>query len=83
VLPALLYTTLTVAAGFLVLGISEFTFTRNLGLLTAGIMVICVVANATLLPALLIGTGAPGRAARAQGRRSEAPRAQHPPSGSR
>jgi hypothetical protein len=69
VLPALLYTTLTVAAGFLVLGISEFTFTRNLGLLTAGIMVICVVANATLLPALLIGTGARGRGPGARGRR--------------
>jgi predicted RND superfamily exporter protein len=58
-----------VAAGFLVLGISEFTFTRNLGLLTAGIMVICVVANATLLPALLIGTGAGSRGPGARGRR--------------
>lgn len=54
VLPALLLTTVVIAAGFLVLAISEFRFTRNLGLLTAGVMVLCVASNATLLPALLL-----------------------------
>lgn len=54
VLPALLLTTVVIAAGFLVLAVSEFQFTRNLGLLTAGVMVLCVASNATLLPALLL-----------------------------
>jgi predicted RND superfamily exporter protein len=54
VLPALLLTTVLIAAGFLVLAVSEFRFTRNLGLLTAGVMVLCVASNATLLPALLL-----------------------------
>jgi predicted RND superfamily exporter protein len=57
VLPALLLTTVLIAAGFLVLAISDFRFTRNLGLLTAGVMVLCVASNATLLPALLLRFG--------------------------
>lgn len=57
VLPALVLTTVVIAAGFLVLAISDFRFTRNLGLLTAGVMVLCVASNATLLPALLLRFG--------------------------
>jgi predicted RND superfamily exporter protein len=54
VVPALVLTTIVIAAGFLVLSISEFRFTRNLGLRTAGVMVLCVASNTTLLPALLV-----------------------------
>jgi hypothetical protein len=57
VLPPLFLTTVVIAAGFLVLAISEFRFTRNLGLLTAGVMLLCVASNATLLPALLLRFG--------------------------
>jgi len=53
VLPALASTTLAVGAGFCVLGFSEFAFTRNLGLLTALIMVLCFLADVLLLPSLL------------------------------
>jgi len=60
VLPALVLTTVVIVAGFLVLAISEFRFTRNLGLLTAGVMVLCVASNATLLPALLLRFGGNG-----------------------
>jgi predicted RND superfamily exporter protein len=54
VVPALVLTTIVIAAGFLVLSVSEFRFTRNLGLLTAGVMVLCVASNTTLLPALVV-----------------------------
>jgi predicted RND superfamily exporter protein len=54
VVPALFLTTTVIALGFLVLAVSEFRFTRNLGLLTAGVMVLCVASNVTLLPALLL-----------------------------
>jgi uncharacterized protein len=54
VMPALLLTTVVIAAGFAVLAISDFRFTRNLGLLTAGVMLLCVASNSTLLPALLL-----------------------------
>jgi predicted RND superfamily exporter protein len=57
VVPALVLTTVVIACGFLVLSVSEFRFTRNLGLLTAGVMVLCVASNATLLPALLLRWG--------------------------
>ncbi len=61
VMPALLLTTVVIAAGFAVLAVSDFRFTRNLGLLTAGVMLLCLASNATLLPALLLrwagGTG--------------------------
>jgi hypothetical protein len=53
VLPALTFTTTAVAIGFLVLGASDFVFTRNLGILTAGVMFVGIASNATLLPALL------------------------------
>jgi predicted RND superfamily exporter protein len=61
VLPALVFTTVTIGAGFLVLGISQFTLIRNLGLVTAALVVLCLVADATLLPALLLGRREPER----------------------
>ncbi len=48
-------TTLAVTVGFAVLGVSEFTFTRYLGLLTAGLMILCLLVDVWLLPALLLG----------------------------
>jgi len=53
VLVALIYTTAVVSAGFIVLGISDFTIIRSLGLLTAGLMSLCLLADVTLLPSLL------------------------------
>jgi predicted RND superfamily exporter protein len=73
VLPALVFTTIAVALAFVVLGFSEFTFTRNLGLLTAAIMVLCLLADVTLLPALLLGL--PARPAAPQTPLQEAPEA--------
>jgi len=55
VLFPLVLTTLAVAFGFAMLGFSEFSFTRNLGILTAGIMVMCLVADLFVLPSLLLG----------------------------
>jgi predicted RND superfamily exporter protein len=54
VLPAVVYTTVIVSAGFAVLALSDFAFTRNLGVLTASVMVLCLLADLTLLPALLL-----------------------------
>ena len=56
VLPALVFTTLTVAIGFLVLTLSPFTLVVNLGWVTAAIVVLCLLADTTLLPALLLGS---------------------------
>ncbi|MAE93656.1 MAG: hypothetical protein CL910_03250 [Deltaproteobacteria bacterium] len=56
VLPALLMTTLAVGIGFGALALSEFRFIKNLGLLTALVMGICLVADLVLLPALLLGS---------------------------
>ena len=53
-LAPLVYTTLAVALGFAVLGVSGFTLTRHLGLLTAGIMLLCLMADVLLLPVLLL-----------------------------
>ena len=54
VLPALVATTVITGIGFAVLGLSAFTFTRNLGLLVAGVLSICLIADALLLPAILV-----------------------------
>jgi predicted RND superfamily exporter protein len=54
VLPAIISTTVMISAAFLVLAQSEFTLTRNLGLLTASIMILCLLADITLLAALLL-----------------------------
>ncbi len=52
-LPALTYTTVIIALGFGLLGLSGFTFIRNLGLLISTVMVVCLAADVSLLPALL------------------------------
>ncbi len=54
VLPAVVLSTLAVSLGFVVLGLSEFTLTRNLGLVTVAIVSACLIADSTLLPAFLV-----------------------------
>jgi predicted RND superfamily exporter protein len=54
VLSPVVYTTIVVALGFAVLGLSGLMFTRNLGLLTACILVLCLLADVILLPSLLL-----------------------------
>jgi hypothetical protein len=63
VLPAIGATTLMISLAFVVLGLSEFTITRHLGLLTAGIMVLCLLADLTLLTCLLLRLDPSGRGA--------------------
>ena len=55
VLPPVVFTTIAIAAGFAVLGLSEFTLVRNFGLVTAAMVVLCLVADLTLLPVVLRG----------------------------
>jgi len=55
VLPALIFTTVAISLGFMALALSEFLLTRNLGLVTAVVVAICLVADTTLLPAVLLG----------------------------
>ena len=57
VLAPLVYTTLVVALGFCVLAVSGFTLTRNLGILMAAVMVLCLAADLLLLPVLLTRWG--------------------------
>jgi len=57
VLSPVVYTTIVVALGFAVLGLSGLMFTRNLGLLTACVLALCLLANVVLLPALLLLAG--------------------------
>jgi predicted RND superfamily exporter protein len=52
-LPALTFTSLVIALGFGILGLSDFTFIRNLGLLIAALMGVCLLADVSLLPALV------------------------------
>jgi predicted RND superfamily exporter protein len=54
VLPALVFSTVAIAIGFGVLGLSNFTLVRNLGLMTSGVVVVCLIADLTLLPSLLL-----------------------------
>jgi predicted RND superfamily exporter protein len=58
VLPAIVFTSVAIAAGFSALAFSQFTFIRHLGVLTAGVMLLCLLSNATLLAALLVTRGA-------------------------
>jgi predicted RND superfamily exporter protein len=55
-------TTATISIGFAVLGASEFTLVRHFGLVTAFVMVVCLLADLLLLPALLArdAAAAPG-----------------------
>jgi len=55
VMPALVFTSVAIAAGFAALTLSEFLLTRNLGLVTSVVVAICLVADTTLLPAVLLG----------------------------
>jgi predicted RND superfamily exporter protein len=57
VLPALVLTTVAIGVGFGVLAFSEFTLIRNLGLVTAVLVSLCLLADLTLLPALLVREG--------------------------
>jgi len=54
VAPPLIYTTAVVALGFSALAFSDFTFIRHLGILTATLMILCLLADLLLLPALLL-----------------------------
>jgi len=53
VAPPLIYTTALIALGFSVLAFSRFSVIRHLGILTAGLMILCLLADLLLLPALL------------------------------
>lgn len=53
-LPAVVVTTLAISVGFGVLAVSSFTLVRNLGLMTAGVVFLCLLADLLLLPALLV-----------------------------
>jgi hypothetical protein len=54
VLPPVVLTTVAITLGFAVLGASEFTLIRHFGLVTAGLMVLCLLADLLLLPVLLL-----------------------------
>ncbi len=63
VLPALVFTTIAIGVGFGVLGLSEFMPIRNLGLVTSALVSLCLLADLTLLPALLFVSRRPVDAA--------------------
>ena len=67
VLPPMLLTTIAIAIGFGVLGLSEFAVTRNFGLLTAATVGVALLADLTLLPALLLGGAPPDGPSAARG----------------
>lgn len=54
VLPAVVYTTIAIMIGFGVLALSSFTVTQNLGFMMSGLAITCLLADCTLLPALLV-----------------------------
>jgi predicted RND superfamily exporter protein len=60
VLPALVLTSVVIAIGFGALALSQFSLVRNLGLMTAGVVVVCLLADTLLLPALLVRPRTPG-----------------------
>lgn len=53
VLPAIALTTLVIGCGFGILGFSGLRFTRDLGLLTVGILTVCVFVDVIVLPAII------------------------------
>jgi hypothetical protein len=62
-LPPVVLTTAAIAIGFGVLGLSGFAITANLGLLTAGAVLVALLADVTLLPVVLMTVfGKNGRA---------------------
>jgi predicted RND superfamily exporter protein len=54
VLPPLFYTSIAVSVGFAVLALSGFTVVRSLGVITPAMIMLCFVADVTLLPSLLL-----------------------------
>ena len=53
VVPALIASTAVICGGFAVLAASSFTLIGNLGVLTSGIVILCLICDLLLLPALL------------------------------
>jgi len=53
-LPAICFTTGVVTVGFLVLAFSTFSLTRNLGIITSALMVLCLLADLSLFAPLLL-----------------------------
>jgi predicted RND superfamily exporter protein len=60
-LPAGVLSSLAISLGFGVLALSEFTLVRNLGVMTASLVALCLLADLTLLPALLFRGWESGR----------------------
>lgn len=60
VLPALVYTTIVIAIGFSVLTLSEYVLIRSFGAMTGGVVLVCLLADIVLLPALLLASGGLG-----------------------
>jgi predicted RND superfamily exporter protein len=54
VLPPVVYSAIVISLSFAIFALSEFHFTRDMGLLMAGVMLVCMLADLTLLPALLL-----------------------------
>ena len=54
VLHPVVMTTIVIALGFGLIGFSGFVLTRNVGLLLAGVTIVCLLADLFLLPALLL-----------------------------
>jgi predicted RND superfamily exporter protein len=54
VLHPVVLTTIVIALGFGLIGFSGFVLTRNVGLLLAGVTIVCLLADLFLLPALLL-----------------------------
>ena len=71
VLAPVVLTSVAISGGFIVLGVSDFTLVRNFGLVTAGMVIVCLLADLTLLPVLL--TGARGARASEVRARESAP----------
>lgn len=65
VLAPIVHTTIAVTLGFAVLALSNFTLTRNLGLLISSAMLLCLAADLLLLPVLLRQLGSRGEAGKA------------------
>jgi predicted RND superfamily exporter protein len=59
VLAPLVYGTMAVTVGFAVLMVSGFSPIENLGGITSSIMIVCLLADVLLLPALLLWKGSP------------------------
>jgi predicted RND superfamily exporter protein len=55
--PPLIFSTCAISVGFGVLGASDFTLIQHLGLITSVMVIVCLLADLTLLPALLTWNG--------------------------